>query len=94
MAKRDSDLGRPGRLVGRTRQATGDECLDVGVCWWSPSTLAVHNVGYYRERYGTRPEDFPRALDSEGQSLSLPLFPGLTDAEQDHVIQTLCRMLG
>jgi dTDP-4-amino-4,6-dideoxygalactose transaminase len=58
-----------------------------------PGTLAVHNVRYYRTHCGTRPEDCPMALKAEQQSLTLPLYPTMTDEEQDYVVETLRRML-
>ena len=52
-------------------------------------THAVHGLGLYRERFGLRPEDFPQAWIAERVSLALPLFPTMTDAEQDHVVELL-----
>ena len=59
-----------------------------------PGTLAVHNVGYYRTHYGTRPEDCPVALKAEQQSLTLPLYAMMTDDEQQTVIAAVRRELG
>jgi dTDP-4-amino-4,6-dideoxygalactose transaminase len=47
---------------------------------------AVHEFSYYRNRFGWRPEDFPEAHYVSDRILSLPLFPGLTDADQDDVV--------
>lgn len=44
---------------------------------------------YYRDRYGFEPGAFPVAEAWGNGTLSLPLFPGLRDDEQDHVIATL-----
>jgi perosamine synthetase len=46
-------------------------------------------LGYYVEKYGLRPEDFPRAYIADRLSLSLPLYPQLTDSEQDFVCQSV-----
>jgi dTDP-4-amino-4,6-dideoxygalactose transaminase len=51
-----------------------------------PATHAVHMLSYYREKYGLAPEDFPMARAANDCSISLPLFHGMTEAEQDHVI--------
>jgi perosamine synthetase len=51
-----------------------------------PATHAVHMLAYYREKYGLSPEDFPNAFAANDCSISLPLFHGMTQAEQDHVI--------
>lgn len=52
-------------------------------------THAVHGLGLYAERFGLRPEDYPRSWIAERVSLALPLFPTMTDAEQDHVVALL-----
>lgn len=40
---------------------------------------ACHLHGYYRDRYGLRPEEFPVASDISGRTLSLPFSVDLTD---------------
>lgn len=57
-------------------------------------THAVHLLAYYRRRYDIAPEDFPRSLDADRNSLSLPIFPAMTAEEQDHVIAGLRYLLG
>lgn len=47
---------------------------------------AAHLYPYYRDTFGWKPGDFPNAEFISDRILSLPLFPLLTDAEQDHVI--------
>jgi len=47
---------------------------------------AVHEFSYYRDRFRWRPEDFPEAHFVSERIMSLPLFPGLTDADQDDAI--------
>lgn len=46
-------------------------------------------LGYYTGRYGLRPEQFPNAYLADRLSLALPLYPQMTDAEQDYVCQNL-----
>ena len=48
---------------------------------------AVHGLEFYRTKYGFAREDFPVAADWGDRTLSLPLFPGLTDDEQGYVIE-------
>lgn len=48
---------------------------------------AVHILEFYRTKYGFAREDFPVAADWGNRTLSLPLFPGLTDDEQGYVIE-------
>ena len=54
-----------------------------------PGTHAVHMLGYYRDRYGLRARDCPNAALADGLSMAIPLYPQLTDAEQDYVIETI-----
>jgi dTDP-4-amino-4,6-dideoxygalactose transaminase len=51
--------------------------------------IPLHIMSYYRDRYGFRPEDFPISLAVYRTCLSLPLFPSLTDAEADRVIEAV-----
>ncbi|GAC1367562.1 MAG: UDP-4-amino-4,6-dideoxy-N-acetyl-beta-L-altrosamine transaminase [Hymenobacter sp.] len=47
--------------------------------------IPVHRMPYY-EGLGWRAGDFPRAEAYYARCLSIPLFPTLTDAEQDYVV--------
>lgn len=50
--------------------------------------LPVHLQPYYR-RLGFREGDFPNAEQHAQQAFSLPMFPDLSDAEQDEVVAAL-----
>lgn len=54
-----------------------------------PGTLAVHLTGYYRNKYGYRPEQFPVSKRAQEETITLPIFPGMTDADQDRVVACL-----
>ena len=56
-----------------------------------PGTHAVHALGLYRDLYDLTPAHCPRAWIADRLSLALPLFPGLTPADQDRVIEALRR---
>lgn len=51
--------------------------------------IPVPRQPWYRERYGTRPEDFPGAETYYAGCLSLPLFPKMKDTDVDRVVATL-----
>ncbi len=51
-----------------------------------PATHAVHMLSFYAEKYGLKAEDFPRAYAANDCSVSLPLFHGMSEKEQDYVI--------
>lgn len=54
-----------------------------------PGTHAVHRLGYYANKYCLKPGDFPNAARCEDSSITLPLYPGMTDREQDYVIDEI-----
>jgi dTDP-4-amino-4,6-dideoxygalactose transaminase len=45
--------------------------------------------GYYRRKYGLKPQEFPNALVADKTTLALPLFPHLTEADQGFVVDSL-----
>jgi dTDP-4-amino-4,6-dideoxygalactose transaminase len=51
-----------------------------------PGTHAVHMLGYYRDKYGFKPEDFPNAYLADHLTLTVPLYAQMTEAEQDFVL--------
>jgi len=56
-------------------------------------THAVHMLDYYARTYGYRPTDLPGAFAADQLSLTLPLYAGMTDVEQDRVIERLTHHL-
>jgi UDP-4-amino-4,6-dideoxy-N-acetyl-beta-L-altrosamine transaminase len=50
--------------------------------------IPVHLMPYY-QRFGWKPGDFPNAERYYDHCLSLPMFPTLTNEEQDYVIDTV-----
>jgi dTDP-4-amino-4,6-dideoxygalactose transaminase len=47
--------------------------------------IPIHYHPYYREGFGFRPGDFPVAEDAYARIVSLPLYPGMSDADADRV---------
>ena len=54
-----------------------------------PGTHAVPSLGYYREKYRPSSARFPNAVIAENTSITLPLFPGMTDADVEQVAEAL-----
>lgn len=52
-------------------------------------THAVHMLGYYKNRFGYVPEDYPNAYACDHLSITLPLYVGLTQEDQKHIINTI-----
>ena len=83
-------------LVDPSSPLSRDELLD---------GLTAHNIGagvhyrgvhlhpYYRDRYRLSPGDFPVASSISERTLSLPLAPNVTEADQDDVVEALVELL-
>ena len=54
-----------------------------------PGTHAVHMLGYYRERFGLNPDDYPGARDCDRHSMAIPLHNRMTDDDYSYVIDNL-----
>jgi UDP-4-amino-4,6-dideoxy-N-acetyl-beta-L-altrosamine transaminase len=79
-----------GRASGRRRQIFDRmRAQGVGV---NVHYIPVHLQPYYR-RLGFAPGQFPEAERYYADALSLPIFPTLTDAAQDHVVASLVAAL-
>ena len=55
---------------------------------------SAHTFSWYKDQYGWQPTDFPESLRSGERILSLPLFPTMTEGEQDRVLKSLEKVLG
>jgi perosamine synthetase len=71
--------------VNELRNAWMDDLQKQGIST-RPATHAVHMLSYYREKYRLKPEDFPNAYAANHCSISLPLFHGMTEEEQNYVV--------
>jgi len=74
--------------INKSRNSFMDRLQEAGVST-RPATHAVHMLKYYKEKYGLKPKDFPNAYIANNCSISFPLFNGLSDLEQDFVINTV-----
>lgn len=55
--------------------------------------IPVHLHPYYQETYNHSPEDFPEALTYYKRTLSLPLYPSMTDEDVQDVITAVLSIL-
>ncbi len=72
--------------INEKRNLWMDQLQQAGIST-RPATHAVHMLTFYQEKYKLKPEDFPNAYRANDCSISLPLFHGMTVAEQDYVIE-------
>jgi dTDP-4-amino-4,6-dideoxygalactose transaminase len=54
-----------------------------------PGTHAVHVLGYYRERFGFRSDDFPMARECDAWSMAIPLHNRMTSDDYARVVEAL-----
>ncbi|TDO16633.1 MULTISPECIES: DegT/DnrJ/EryC1/StrS family aminotransferase [Halomonas] len=54
--------------------------------------IPVHTQPYYQQ-LGFRPGDFPEAKRYYAEAISLPLYPTMTPAQQDEVVEVLKRVV-
>lgn len=52
-------------------------------------THAVHALGYYKKRYGIKEKECPNSIKAEYLSIALPLYIGMTETEQNYVIDKI-----
>lgn len=78
------------KAINEARNAWMDELQQAGIST-RPATHAVHMLSFYQKKYDLKPEDFPTAFAANDCSISLPLFHGMTEAEQDFVIETVSK---
>jgi dTDP-4-amino-4,6-dideoxygalactose transaminase len=51
--------------------------------------IPLHIMPYYRERYGLNADDYPESLRRFNETLSLPIWPGMTEKHIDRVIDAI-----
>ena len=77
--------------IGKTRRRVFEEMRNAGI-QVHVHYIPVHTQPYYRA-LGFRAGDFPEAERYYREALTLPMYPGLTDAGQDKVIRALGNIL-
>lgn len=73
---------------GEYRNALLQKLEDKGIAT-RQGTHAVHMLGYYRNRFGYIPEDYPNAYACDHLSITLPLYIQMSDEDQEYVIRTI-----
>ena len=55
--------------------------------------IPLNHHPVYQRRYGYKPGDFPTAESIFGRAISLPIYPAMTEADVDHVIDAVLTTL-
>lgn len=77
-------IGVPGPVRDRALAVLGEHGVGATVNYRSVPTLT-----WYRERYGFGPGDHPESHAWGEGTITLPLFPSMTEAEQAHVLDVV-----
>lgn len=59
---------------------------DIGV---AVNYRAIHLLNYYRKTFGFKEGDFPIAEEIGNRTVSIPLYPKLTDSESEYIIKAV-----
>lgn len=54
-----------------------------------PGTHAVHQLGYYRDRFALQPDDYPGAHDCDANTMAIPLHNRMSPDDYAYVVQAL-----
>jgi perosamine synthetase len=73
---------------GEYRNILLQKLEDIGIAT-RQGTHAVHMLGYYRNRFRYKPEDYMNAYACDHLSITLPLYVGITTADQVYIVDTI-----
>ena len=77
--------------AGRNTRNAVMEALAAAGIQTRPGTHAVHRLGYYVKKYAIAADEFPNATIAEDTTITLPIFPGMTNDQQDYIVEHLRR---
>lgn len=78
--------------ISKNRNKFMDDLADAGI-GTRPPTHAIHTLSYYKEKYQIKETDFPNAWAANMCGFSIPIFPGLSEEDQNYVIQSVSKIL-
>ena len=73
---------------GEYRNILLQKLEDIGIAT-RQGTHAVHMLGYYKNRFGYVPEDYANAFACDHLSITLPLYVGITEDDQEYIIDSI-----
>lgn len=78
-------------VIEHNRESVFRQLLDKGL-GVNVHYIPIHTQPFYTE-LGFKPDDFPRSVAYYEKAISLPIFPSLTEQQQDYVIAALHEVL-
>lgn len=82
--KMDGSLSQIGAIRNRVMQIMAENGIST-----RQGTHAVHKLNYYRQRFGFKDQDIPKANLSDLSTISLPVYVDITEDEQKEVVECL-----
>ena len=80
------------RIIPEKLTITRDEFIDnlisrgIGI---SVHYIPLHIMPYYQNKYGYKPQDFPKTLEVYNSIFSLPIYPGLTEEQLEKIVSVV-----
>jgi dTDP-4-amino-4,6-dideoxygalactose transaminase len=74
--------------VNKKRNDFMDYLFEKGIST-RPGTHAVHNLKYYKEKYGIDSTSYFNSYVADKCSIAFPIFPTLSEEEQDYIISCI-----
>ena len=74
--------------IGTNRDAFARKLKEAGI-ETGLYNIPLNFTRYYKEKYGLKVFDFPVALEAYQTSLSLPIYPQMTDGDVRYVVETI-----
>ena len=74
--------------VDKNRDSFARELLEVGI-ETGLHYIPLHLLSYYKNKYSLRVNDYPAALRSYQQVLSIPIYASMSDAEVEYVCKSI-----
>jgi len=71
--------------ISLTRNAFAEKLQEKGI-GISVHFIPLHTMPYYKKRYSLEDSDFPETLKTFNRTISLPLWPGMTESQAERVI--------
>jgi dTDP-4-amino-4,6-dideoxygalactose transaminase len=68
-----------------TRNEFAEKLQELGI-GISVHFIPLHTMPYYKNRYSLEEKDFPETLEAFNRTISLPIWPGMTESQIDRVI--------
>lgn len=79
-------------LLNNSREEFIEDLKGAGI-GTSVHFIPLHLHSLYRRRYGYKKGNFPYAEDAYERAISLPIYPGMSDADVEYVANTIRRLV-